>query len=121
MRLYSSPLVVRSVYTIPSVDALPRSRRARSRLTTGLRASSPEPPTSSTAPRYPSWKLPAFPPNFTPATGLMMLRVYTRFFGIVKISVPSRKKGRFSSKKSANRSLTAICPASASTWLKSGL
>ena len=39
----------------------------------------------------------------------------------MKISVPSRKNGRFSSKKSANRSLTAICPASASTWLKSGL
>ncbi len=40
--------------------------------------------------------------------------------GVEKKSTPSKKKGLFSGKKSANRSLTASWAASASTWEKSG-
>ena len=43
------------------------------------------------------------------------------WFGESNSSSPSRKKGRFSGKKSANRSFAVTCPTSASTWEKSGL
>jgi hypothetical protein len=40
--------------------------------------------------------------------------------GVLRSSVPSRKKGRFSGYRRANRSLAAIWATSDSTWEKSG-
>ena len=62
----------------------------------------------------------SFPVTFTPSSGSATVRVKTALMGVEKKSAPSRKNGRFSGKKSANRSFSASCAASASTWEKSG-
>jgi hypothetical protein len=41
--------------------------------------------------------------------------------GVLNCSMPSRKNGRFSAKKIELRGSRLTCPASLSTWLKSGL
>ena len=43
-----------------------------------------------------------------PQRGEVMVRVYTAWIGVESRSTLSRKKGRFSGKKRANRSLTPI-------------
>ena len=49
------------------------------------------------------------------------MRVWTAAICVRKISMPSRKKGRFSSKKMGKRWLAVTTVASASTCAKSGL
>ena len=63
---------------------------------------------------------PIFPVARPPHSGEVIVRVYTAWIGVSNRSTPSRKKGRFSGKKSAKRLFTAIWATSASTWEKSG-
>ncbi len=110
------------MYRRPTVDPLPTSRRARSRLKAAFPlASRMDEGLSSSALMYPTLKRPTFPVSFTPPMGSRICRVYTSRWGVPKISAPSRKNARFSGKKSAKRSLTVIWLTSASIWEKSGL
>src|SRR3712207_6952960 len=54
-------------------------------------------------------------------SGSTMVRVCTAAICVRKMSMPSRKKGRFSSKKIGKRWLAVLTVASASTCAKSGL
>ena len=78
-------------------------------------------PNSSSAVRCAIVHAPNLPVSFVPASGFATVRVYTRLLGDANSSIPSRKNGRRSGKKSANRSLIVTSPASDSTCEKSGL
>src|SRR5688500_20269746 len=65
--------------------------------------------------------LPSLPLTLTPQSGATMVRVSTAPIRVWNRSAPSRKKGRFSGKESANGVLTVGCAASASVCEKSGL
>jgi hypothetical protein len=63
----------------------------------------------------------ALPVSLTAATGCTTRLLYTRLFGVVNCSMPSRKNGRFSWKNRSSLGSNSSCPASDSIWLKSGL
>jgi hypothetical protein len=75
---------------------------------------------SSMAERKPRFSPPTFPVALAAPRGEAIRRVCTRGTGVSKFSFPSRKKGRFSGKKSAARGSVTTCPTSASTCEKSG-
>ncbi len=77
--------------------------------------------TSSWVAKTPRVLPPCLPVSFAPHFGSATVRVKTASIRVVKVSIPSRKKGRFSGKNRANRSLTSSWATSASTWEKSGL
>ncbi len=57
----------------------------------------------SLASNSPKVFLPRLPESFTARSGSTMARVCTAWIGVLKISMPSRKNGRFSSKKIGKR------------------
>src|SRR5215210_451663 len=119
-RLYREPSV-RSVSVRPSFDRAPTSPCSRAMVYTGCPAPSAEPDVPSTAFSTPRLKPEILPVIFAAATGCTIRLVYTRFFGVLKNSVPSRKNGRFSGKNSACRGSYDSWLASDSICEKSGL
>ncbi len=119
------------MYRAPIVDVPPTSRRKRPIVVTtgssrvadrenwlpGIRMLF----VRSCATRSPRALPPSLPVTLAPAVGSAIERVNTARIGVPKKSAPSRKKGRFSGKKRANRLFTSSWAASASTWEKSGL